>query len=148
MSYCWKRLLLQNQLFHSVFCFIGKLKTLCGEEFNAIMLKRIMRCRDHNACVGPLIHRKIRNCRRRYNTQLYNIRTTGAKSGSQRIFQHWGRNAGIHADQNQRLFFRCLLQGYGSSLTDPVSKLTSKIHIHDTANTVRTKQLCHKVPPL
>ena len=89
-----------HQGFNLIFNFVGKLKTIRPEQFDAIVLIGIMRGRNHNANISAQRAGEKRNARRRYRAKQKHIHAHGGETGHQRRLNHIARQPRILANHN------------------------------------------------
>ena len=98
--------LFQQSGFNFLFPGVWQLRALGTEEFDAIVIKRIVTGTDHHTQASPLGTRQISHARRRQRPQQHDIHASRRKARLQRALQHIARNTGVLANQHQRTLLR------------------------------------------
>ena len=79
---------------------VGQLAAVTAEKFDAVVIVRIVRSRDHHARVETQRAREVGHARRRQRTAKNHIATCGGETGFERGFEHVAGDAGVLADQH------------------------------------------------
>ncbi len=77
-----------HQLLKLVFPLIGQLEPVAGKNFNAVVLKRVMGGRDHNAGISPLALGHHGNARRGQRAEQIGISAHGTDAGHHSFLKH------------------------------------------------------------
>ena len=80
---------------------IVKLLPIAGKKFDAIVIERIMRCRNHDARRQPQRARQIGHTRRRHRPDQQHIHAGGRQPRLERALQHVPGDAGVLADDHR-----------------------------------------------
>ena len=78
----------RNQRLDLLFRFIGELVAIGPEQLDAIILKRIVRRRDHHTKISTHRTGQHRDGGRRHRPEQEHIHADGRKPGDQRVFDH------------------------------------------------------------
>ena len=92
----------EDDIFDLVLDLIIQLETISVEEFDPVILKRIVRRRDHNTGIGLIGAYQICDRRCRQNADLDHISAYRQDPSAECVFQHISRKACILSDQNDR----------------------------------------------
>ena len=88
-----------NQFFQPRSHLVGKFVAFRGDQFDAVVLIRIVRSRNHKRHVHAKFGGYRSHCRRRQYTELNHIDPGRRQSGRQPGFKHFTGNAGISPDR-------------------------------------------------
>jgi len=90
--------------FHHAFdlelLFIGKLVAVGSENFDAVVIIRVVRSRDHDTEIGPHRTRQHGNGRRWNRTEQEHVHARRQKAGGQRLLDHVAGKARVLADHH------------------------------------------------
>ena len=136
MCFDGKRLRLQDERLDLLLQRVAELEALGGEHLDAVVLERIVRCRDHDARVGVRIDRQIRHARRRDHAEAHNVAAAGRQARDERRLEHIRGNARVLADDDRRLPAALFGKRNGGSLPHAVRKVAGERFIHNAANAV------------
>ena len=89
--------------FNSQLGGVIQLLTLMGEELDAVVVVRIVRCRNDDAAIGTQRAREVGHCRSRHGAHQLHVHPGRHQPGFKRRFEHVVGNAGVLADHHQRL---------------------------------------------
>ena len=117
---------------------IRQLMTGLREEFNAIILERIVGCRNNHACVRLYLASEEGNCRSRHYAQKMCVAAGAADACCQSAFQHLTAATGISADNNLRTG-NLTTKIFCSCITKLKGQLRIQLHVRYTTNTISTK---------
>ena len=93
---------MQHQLLDGVLDVIGQFEAGGGKQLDAVVLKRIVRRRHHDAGVGRQAAREQRDGRRRQDAGEPHVDTHRGDAGNQRRFEHVAREPRVAADDDAR----------------------------------------------
>ncbi len=140
----------KNLVFHGQFHRVGQLEAVRAEELDAVVLPRIVRCRDHHARMETMRAREKRDRRRGDNARAFNLCAGFAQACGQR-----GRDprAGLARVAAEKHFgFRCgFAQRVGQRQSDAVNGCgVERSLARDGANAVGSEKFacgrcCHDV---
>ena len=134
-----------NILLDARFQLIRELIAAAGKDFNAVVLIRIVRCRNHNARIRLVLDGQMRHCRSRNDTQRLYIRTGRTNAGNQSSFQHIGRDTSILANQNLGAVFGLLRQRICNGAAYFKCQMCVQFYIDNTADAICSKILAHTI---
>ncbi|MNL33878.1 hypothetical protein D3C87_1558120 [compost metagenome] len=80
--------------------FVRQLGALSGEKLDAVIVVRIVRSADHDACFGMEGARQIGDGRCRHRAQEHHIGTRRRQSGLECRFEHVAGDPGVLAHQH------------------------------------------------
>ena len=79
---------------------VGQLEAVRAEQFDAVILERIVRCRNHHADIGTNRAGQHANRRGRHWPELDHIHANAGETGGQRGLKHIAGSAGVLADHH------------------------------------------------
>ena len=92
----------EDDIFDLILDLIIQLESISVEEFDPVILKRIVGRRDHNTCVGLIGAYQVCDRRSRQNADLDHIAAYRQDPCAEGVFQHISRKACVLSDQNDR----------------------------------------------
>ena len=132
--------LLDNRL-QLVFERVGQLVAVRVEELDAVVLGRIVACRDDDAAVDVGLAREQGNCRRRDDSRDHGLAAFGADARHERVFEHRAGHAAVASDQHA---------GADLSHRRPSQRnrqVAVEFRARDATHAVRSKKTRHTTPP-
>ena len=100
------RLEAADELFEFILHSVRQFVAVAAEELDAVVGKRIVRGRDHDACHRLVRAREIGDRRRRNHARQQSSAGRRADARRQRRLEHLARDACIAPDQNTRAHIR------------------------------------------
>ena len=79
---------------------VGELVAVGPEQLDAVVVERIVRCRDHHAEIGAHRTREHGDCRRRHRPELQHVHADRGEARDQRGLDHVAGQTGVLADDN------------------------------------------------
>ena len=126
--------------------FVWQFCPISREEFNTVVVIRIMRGADHDACLSPEGAGQISYARRRNRAQQADIHTCSRQTGFQCRFKHITGNPGVFTNQNAA--FAALSKDLTGRPTEMHNKLRGNRCFTDpTTDTIGSKILSRHVLP-
>ena len=128
-----------NLINHFLFHFLA----MPVDQFNAIVMKRIVTGRNHNSTVKIFRPHYIGNAWCGGYMKQIRIRTGSSQSCNQRILKHVAASSCIFSDHNLCFVFSSVIPSKESSYF--ISMFHSQIHIRFSTKTIGTKIFSHDV---
>ena len=126
------------------FLGVSELIAVAAEDFNAVMLVRIVRRGNHDAGVGLVIGDGGAGYRRgRQHAQAYHIAAGSAQAGGQRRLQHSAGNAGITTDEHAGLPLQISVQLAAQGKAGTVRQIGGQLNVGNAADTIGSKIFSH-----
>ena len=126
---------------------IRQLVAVAAKELDAVVMKRIVRGRNHDARLRLVAACEIRDGGRRDDASEHRAAACRANARRQRRFEHLARNARVAADQDERLLI-LLAEIQRRRSAEAVRHLRQQRHIRFAADAVGSKKSCHENVPL
>ncbi len=130
-----------DDVFQLILHSIRQLVAVATKELDAVVMERIVRSRNHDACLCSMLLGKIGNSRSRNHTSHDNMTTSRANACRQCRLKHRAGDTGITANKDYRTFLAAFLtKVQGSSPSHAIGQLRSQLQVCLTTNTISTKQ--------
>ena len=130
---------LMNDFFQFILNSIRQFVTITTEEFNAIIMERIVGGRDNDTCFCLMTASQICDSRRRDNPRQHCPSASRANSRRQSSLKHLTGQTGIAANNDERLFFGFFAEVNRRSTSQTICHLRHQNRICLSADTIRTK---------
>ena len=128
---------LGNEFLDFIFDRVRKLEAIRVEELDAVVLRRIMRCGNHDAAIGMQFANQQRHGRRRNNSRKQRIAARTRNAGNHRRLEHVAAFARIFAHDNGLAHKRC------RSLPKPIRQFAGKVDVRHTTHAIGSKKSGH-----
>ena len=125
---------------------VRELKAFAAEDFDAVVLKGVVRRGDDDAEVRLLAHGEVRHRRRRQDAEGHHVHARRADAGGEGRFQHIRGDARVLTDENKRFsaarraVFR---EERGGGAADFKSKHGIERFVYDAADSIRSEIFTH-----
>ena len=134
------RLEAADELFEFILHSVRQFVAVAAEELDAVVGKRIVRGRDHDACHRLVRAREIGDRRRRNHARQQSSAARRADARRQRRLEHLARDACIAPDQNTRAHIRTRSEIERRRTSKMVCQLRCEFRIGLSAHSVRSKK--------
>ena len=142
------KFVVEDQVFDKVFLLVGKLVAVAAENFQTVVLERIVRSRDHDARVGAHALGDEGDRRRRHHADQIGIAPHGCDAGFQGALHHVAGKPGVLPDNDDgpvSFLFKQMRHGPPNAEGDFRGH---GVLIGFSSNSVGSEQLAHRWSPL
>ena len=134
----------KNQLLDPLLHLVRQLIAAAVENFDTVVLIRIVRGRDDDARVRLFQNGQIRDGRGRDRPERHHVAARGADTGHQRRLEHIGGNTRVLTDGDRQSVLFLLRQNRRQRAANLKGEVDRQIFADDAADSVRSKQFTHK----
>ena len=124
---------------------IRQFVAVATEELDAVVVERVMGCRDDDTGFGLVAASQISDSWRRNDAGEHRTATSRADTCRKCRLEHLTGKARVAANQDQRLLLGILAEINRSCTAKAIGHLRRQNRICLTADTIRTKQSCHNI---